>query len=181
MRAMALSRKSFGTIVIMTAATAGLVMNAAPASAKITYLVGVCGGDDGGTCGSQVGILVESTTQAPVAIMVNGVTLAGSPFVPSPTCGLNEGGGTYGADINVTDASGDLHIVATQKDADGTTSQMTFDYSYAAAHGNNTGSSGITALTGSSNLISTGSSAFTSIANILRGLPTGSGTPTRAC
>lgn len=138
----ALRRRGFGVAIAVAAATTGLVLGSAPASAAlVSTSVGCSNAMDG--CG-QIDVWVGATTAAPVTIVVNGVTLGGSPFAltawpagsPAP----------YGVRVTVLGAYGALHVVATQKNADGTTSQQTADEPGFSNGGNGTGSSGLSSL-----------------------------------
>ncbi|MFJ9366110.1 hypothetical protein ACIRRA_17085 [Nocardia sp. NPDC101769] len=150
-----LFRKGFGIITLTSAAVAGLVMGAAPASASLVSTRVDCqGGAVDGCSGAYV--IVQATTSSPVTIVVNGVTLGGSPFALTPCCsGVN--GANYGVTVQIARVDGDQHVVVTQKNADGTTSQQSADYNYSAAN-RIPGSSGLNALDTFLNGFQTGSS-----------------------
>ncbi|MET8429572.1 hypothetical protein [Nocardia sp. NPDC004860] len=116
----ALSRKGLSTIAVAAAAAAALITGAAPASADIVSVQAFTR-TDSGFQGAY--ITVEATTSTPVTIVVNGVTLGGSPFALKPTNGAN-----YVVTVELSLAAGDQHIVASQKNADGTTSQQSTDF-----------------------------------------------------
>lgn len=176
MNAKTLSRKGIGIIAVAAAAAAGPVLAAAPASADLYRVIMACGGDPDIKCGTDASILIAATSPEPVAVVVNGVTLGGSPFTLSPTCSYTTQA-TYGAMILIQHVYGDQHIVATQKKADGTISQQTFDFDYAATHAGSSGSS-LTGLLGGSLTGSaggsTGSSTLNSLYTQLNGFQTGS-------
>ncbi|MFE3224817.1 hypothetical protein [Nocardia sp. NPDC059228] len=120
----ALSRKGLSTIAVAAAAAAALVTGAAPASADIVSVQAGSRTTEGGFQAAYIG--VGATTSTPVTIVVNGVTLGGSPFALKPANGAN--GVNYVVTIELSLAAGDQHIVASQKNADGTTSQQSTDF-----------------------------------------------------
>ncbi|MFE4456279.1 hypothetical protein ACFROC_02865 [Nocardia tengchongensis] len=151
MKVETLSIGGLRTIAVAAAAAAGLMAGAAPASADIVSVQLDSRTLNGGFQGAYIS--VRATTSTPVTIEVNGVTLGGSPFALRPTNGPN--GANYIVTVELNLAAGDQHIVASQKAADGTTSQQSTD-----VRSNGT----------------TGSSAFTPnpIQTILNGFQTGS-------
>ncbi|WP_433566980.1 hypothetical protein ACQP1O_18440 [Nocardia sp. CA-151230] len=149
-----LSRNGFSIAAVAAAATAGLAMGAAPASATLVSTRTDCQGGAIDGC-SGAFIIVQATTSAPVTIVVNGVTLGGSPFALTPCCnGVN--GANYGVVVQIAAVNGDQHVVVTQKDSDGTTSQESADYDYIR------------------NIHIAGSSAINGIDTFLNGFQTGS-------
>ncbi|MGW4533094.1 hypothetical protein ACWEOI_19305 [Nocardia sp. NPDC004340] len=110
-------------IAVAAASAAALITGAAPASADIVSVQLFSRTGSGGT--QEAYISVGATTSTPVTIAVNGVTLGGSPFALKPTNGAN--GVNYVVNVEINLAAGDQHIVASQKNADGTTSQQSTD------------------------------------------------------
>ncbi|WP_405489967.1 hypothetical protein [Nocardia sp. NBC_00511] len=83
---------------------------------------------------------MTATTAAPVTIVVNGVTLAGGPF---PLKAIPSGSpAPYGTNVAIPGAYEALNVVVTQKNPDGTTSQLTTSAPAYSGGGNGTGSSG---------------------------------------
>ena len=103
------------------AAAAALVTGAAPASADIVSVQAGGRTNEGGFQGAC--IEVKATPSTPVTIVVNGVTLGGSPFELKRTNGVN-----YTVTVELNLAAGDQHIVASQKNADGATGQQSTDF-----------------------------------------------------
>ncbi|MGW4118577.1 hypothetical protein [Nocardia sp. NPDC004711] len=165
MNVKALSHKGLSTLAMASAAAAGLLVGAAPASANLVSAQAYCHVSDVGGCWGAY-ITVQATTSTPVTIVANGVTLGGSPFALKPCCnGVN--GANYGVTVQLNLVDGDQHIVVYQKNADGTTSQQSTDYRYNGT----TGSSS----TGLLPMNSSGSSAIANpIEAILNGFQTGS-------